>query len=142
MRATSFKHKFVTTVPDSLEDGVLYVAMDYRTVVHKCFCGCGSEVATALSPTDWKLTYDGVSVSLYPSIGNWALDCQSHYWIDRNAVKWAGQWSKEQIEAGRAHDRMAKNQYHSRPATRSEKQESQPRARKKGFSGWVKSWFD
>lgn len=141
MRATSFKHKFVTTVPDSLEDGVLYIAMDYRTAVHKCFCGCGSEVATALSPTDWKLTYDGVSVSLYPSIGNWALDCQSHYWIDRNAVKWAGQWSKEQIESGRTHDRIAKSRYYNRP-TASKKQEPQPQARKGGFVGWVKSWFD
>lgn len=141
MRATSFKHKFVTTVPDVLEDGVLYVAMDYRTTVHKCFCGCKSEVAIALSPTDWKLIYDGVSVSLYPSIGNWTLDCQSHYWIDRNAVKWAGQWSKDQIEAGRAHDRMAKKRYYSRPEPTT-KQQVQPQSRKGGFISWIKGWLE
>lgn len=141
MRATSCKHKFVTTVPDSLDDGVVYVAMEYRTAVHKCFCGCGSEVATALSPTDWKLTYDGVSVSLYPSIGNWALDCQSHYWIDRNAVKWAGQWSKEQIEAGRVHDRMVKDRYYGKPEVVA-KQEAAPQAAQRGLVAWIKSWFD
>lgn len=141
MRATSFKHKFVATVPDVVEDGVLYVAMDYRTTIHKCFCGCGSEVAIALSPTDWKLTYDGVSVSLYPSVGNWALDCQSHYWIDRNAVKWAGQWSKEQIEAGRAHDRAAKDRYYSRPEN-VVKLGEHPQPAKGGFVAWLKRLFD
>ncbi|MFZ5693225.1 MAG: DUF6527 family protein [Pseudomonadota bacterium] len=128
-------------MPDSLDDGVVYVAMEYRTAVHKCFCGCGSEVATALSPTDWKLTYDGVSVSLYPSIGNWALDCQSHYWIDRNAVKWAGQWSKEQIEAGRVHDRMVKDRYYGKPEVVA-KQEAAPQAAQRGLVAWIKSWFD
>lgn len=141
MRATSFKHKFVATVPDILEDGVLYVAMDYRTTVHKCFCGCGSEVAIALSPTDWKLIYDGVSVSLYPSIGNWALDCQSHYWIDRNAVKWAGQWSKEQVEAGRIHDRVAKDRYYNKPEA-VVKQSTRSEPPKRNFVAWVKSLFD
>jgi hypothetical protein len=140
MRATSFKHKFVATAPDILEDGVLYIAMDYRTTVHKCFCGCGSEVAIALSPTDWKLIYDGVSVSLYPSIGNWALDCQSHYWIDRNAVKWAGQWSKEQIEAGRIHDRVAKDRYYGKPEACVE-QVPQSEPPKRNFLAWMKSLF-
>lgn len=137
MRATTIKHKFVTTLPDALEDGVLYVAMDYRTAVHKCCCGCGSEVATTLSPTDWKLIYDGVSISLFPSIGNWSLDCQSHYWIERGKVEWAGKWTKEQIEAGRAHDRFAKERYFGRPETVTPAPEPAP----SGIGGWFKKWF-
>ena len=139
MRATTIKHKFVTTLPDTLEDGVLYVAMDYRTAVHKCCCGCGSEVATTLSPTDWKLIYDGVSVSLFPSIGNWSLDCQSHYWIERGKVEWAGKWTKEQIDAGRAYDRFAKERYFG--VSETPKQVSAPNAAPSGISGWLKKWF-
>jgi len=115
--------------------------MEYRTAAHKCFCGCGSEVATALSPTDWKLIYDGVSVSLYPSIGNWALDCQSHYWVERSAVKWAGQWSKEQIEAGRAHDRVVKDRYYGKPEVVA-KLEVPPQVPQRGLVAWIKSWFN
>jgi hypothetical protein len=74
-------HKFVEFFPNDLEDDVIYVSFTYATVNHKCRCGCGNEVVTPLSPTDWKLTFDGVSITLYPSIGNWNFDCRSHYWI-------------------------------------------------------------
>ena len=46
----------------------------------------------------------GASVSLDPSIGNWNFPCQSHYWIDRNRVRWAGRWTPEQIDRGRQRD--------------------------------------
>ena len=82
--------------------------MDYATVAHKCCCGCGREVVTPLSPTDWKLTYDGESISLNPSIGNWSFECKSHYWIENSTIKWAEQWSEERIALGRVHDRSAK----------------------------------
>jgi len=101
-------YKFVEAIPKKLEEMTVYVSIEYATAVHKCCCGCGQEVATPFAPNDWKLTYDGVSVSLWPSIGNWSFDCQSHYWITNNAVKWAGRWSPEQITAGRNADRNAK----------------------------------
>jgi hypothetical protein len=111
-QATSLAFKFVQAIPEKLEDRTLYVSLDYATAVHKCCCGCGREVITPLSPTDWKVTYDGESVSLSPSIGNWNFECRSHYWIHKSTVQWARQWSKAEIEAGRAHDRRAKaNQY-------------------------------
>ena len=68
-------------------------------------------MVTPFSPTDWQLTFDGVSISLYPSIGNWSLACRSHYRIKRGKVQWAGQWSDEEIAAGRAHDRWLKDKY-------------------------------
>jgi hypothetical protein len=70
--------EFVASIPDRLAEHTLYVSMEYATVAHQCCCGCGLEVVTPLSPTDWKLTYDGVSVSLHPSIGNWSFPCRSH----------------------------------------------------------------
>ena len=106
-------HQFVKAIPNELEERTLYVSMDYATVVHKCCCGCGREVVTPLSPTDWKLTYDGESISLSPSIGNWSFECRSHYWIDKSTLRWASQWSKEQIAAGRAHDRGAKERHYA-----------------------------
>lgn len=110
-RETALNHEFVDYIPNELKDGTVYVCIAFVTVAHKCCCGCGNEVITPLSPTDWALTFDGQSISLYPSIGNWGFDCQSHYWIKHNRVKWAWQWSKEEIEAGRSQDRMAKKKY-------------------------------
>lgn len=108
MKGDTIKYAFVDAIPETLEERTLYVAMDFATAAHKCCCGCGQEVITPLSPTDWKIVYDGVSVSLSPSIGNWSFPCQSHYWIVRNTIEWAEQWTLEEIEAGRVIDRRRK----------------------------------
>jgi hypothetical protein len=42
-------------------------------------CGCGKKVVLPLHPTHGKLTYDGETVSLSPSVGNWSFPCESHY---------------------------------------------------------------
>lgn len=79
--------------------------MQYATAAHKCCCGCGNDGYTPLSPTDWKLTFDGRAITLSPSIGNWRFPCRSHYWIRKNTITWAARWSDEEIDAGRAEDR-------------------------------------
>lgn len=104
-------HEFVEFIPGELKDGTVYVSIAYAIAAHKCCCGCGREVVTPLSPTDWKLIFDGESISLDPSIGNWSFDCQSHYWITHNRVVWARRWSQEEIAAGRAYDSSAKDRY-------------------------------
>jgi len=88
------QHKFVEHIPAPLEDGILYVSIPFRVVLHKCCCGCGNEVALNLSPKGWQLTFDGQSVTLYPSIGNYSFKCQSHYWITNNIVEWVSKTSK------------------------------------------------
>jgi Family of unknown function (DUF6527) len=108
---TRIKHQFVDAIPTDLEDGTLYISIEYSTALHKCFCGCGNEVVTPLSPTDWKLVFDGEKISLDPSIGNWSFECKSHYWIEDSIIRWAPRMSKEKIEEGRARDRLAKNRY-------------------------------
>ena len=110
-REQVLRHEFVEYIPTDIKEGTIYVSIPFATAAHKCCCGCGNEVVTPISPTDWKLTFDGESISLDPSIGNWNFDCQSHYWIRRNRVRWAPRWSQAEIEAGRAHDRMTKTRY-------------------------------
>ena len=92
---------FVDTIPDELEDGRLYIALKYRTVTHKCACGCGIEINTPLHPTGWSITYDGARISLWPSVGNWSEKCRSHYWIDKSKVCWSRPWTREEILEGR-----------------------------------------
>lgn len=101
-RLHSLRHEFVEFVPERLEHGVLYVSIPYATSTHLCACGCGREVVNPLAPHGWQLAFDGRSVSLSPSIGNWSFECQSHYWIRRDRVEWSGGMRREHIEAGRA----------------------------------------
>lgn len=108
------QHKFIELVPDVLEDGVLYISIEYCSAIHKCPCGCGNEVVTPLSPTDWELTFNGKSVSLYPSIGNWNFKCKSHYWIIKNEVKFARKWSDKEIDLGRKIDAKKKQKYYKK----------------------------
>ncbi|MBN9379888.1 MAG: hypothetical protein J0H74_03930 [Chitinophagaceae bacterium] len=97
----TIRHKFVEFIPEQLEEGILYITVEYRTAVHRCVCGCGNKVVTPLSPTDWKMIFDGKTVSLYPSIGNWSFDCKSHYFITRNEIRHCAPWTKEAAERGR-----------------------------------------
>ena len=96
----SLDYEFVTYVPDTLVEGVLYVSIPYTTVLHLCCCGCGEEVVTPLSPTDWNLTFDGETISLCPSVGNWRFACRSHYWIRRNEVIWDQGLSERKVRRG------------------------------------------
>ncbi len=105
-------HRFVEFIPDSLEEGILYISVDYCTAIHKCVCGCGNKVVTPISPTAWQLSFNGRSVSLKPSIGNWNFDCQSHYWIENNKIRHAVQWSREEIESGRDRDANLKREFY------------------------------
>jgi hypothetical protein len=142
-------HEFVEFVPDGLKERTLYVSILYKTVAHLCCCGCGRQVVTPLSPTAWKLTFDGVSISLHPSIGSWSLPCKSHYWIDRNRVKWAAMWSPKQIKAGREAEARARAEYdgeeprntESRPAPRAPTPTtSEPRAAPPREVFWRRWW--
>ena len=111
MRITRLDHRFVTHIPRELEPGVLYVSMEFATAMHLCCCGCGEQVVTPLTPTDWRLTFDGETVSLWPSIGNWNYACRSHYIIRNSQVQRALPWSDHRIARGRGRDQDAKAAY-------------------------------
>lgn len=92
------RHRFVEFIPSEIEEEILYISLEYDVAKHKCPCGCGSEIVTTLSPARWQLMYDGETVSLSPSIGNWNHKCKSHYFIKNNRIVWAGKFSDKQID--------------------------------------------
>lgn len=126
----TIQHKFVEFIPNQVEQDVLYISVEYKTAVHLCICGCGNKVVTPLSPTDWELRFDGKTVSLSPSIGNWNFECKSHYWIKKGKVEWSGSWSDNQIRNGREADEVAKKEYY---ASEPEKKILARVKKKKGF---------
>ncbi|WKN46441.1 DUF6527 family protein [Tunicatimonas pelagia] len=131
------EHRFVEYIPKELDDEVLYISTRFKTVLHKCACGCGNKTVTPLSPTDWKLTFNGKSVSLYPSIGNWSFPCQSHYWVTENEVRWSTKWSDDEIEAGRANNRTRKKDYYTSKAG----QDSESISKKEKAPWWKFKWL-
>ncbi len=107
MKQTHLKPSFVEFIPDSLEDGVLYISERFRTCSHNCCCGCGEEVVLPLSSAEWQLSRDGDAVSIWPSVGNWNYACQSHYVIRWNRVLWAGSMTAHQIKRVKQRDEAA-----------------------------------
>ncbi len=101
MKVKTYKHQFVDRIPERIADNVLYICLECNITIHKCACGCGEEVALPLDPRQWKLIYDGETVSLMPSIGNWSYKCKSHYFITKNNVVWADAWTDSQIKKNR-----------------------------------------
>lgn len=112
MRRSELTPEFVEFVPPQLEEGTLYVSIEYATSVHLCACGCGNKVVTPISPAEWQLTWDGDTVSMFPSIGNWEFPCRSHYWVRRNDIHWAPRWTPREIEKGRNRDVADLARYH------------------------------
>jgi len=111
----TIRPEFVEFVPEELEYGVVYISMEYSVVAHLCCSGCGLKVVTPLHPSQWKLTFDGETVSLSPSVGNGELPCNSHYVIRNNQVRWAPPLTKAQTRATQAKDRKTAIQ-HFEPA--------------------------
>jgi hypothetical protein len=111
IRTKQLRHRFVETMPDSIEPGFLYVSMEYATAAHRCCCGCGEEVVTPFSPAQWQMSFSGDAVSLHPSIGNWNLRCRSHYVVREGRVIEAPQVDEGGFAAGRRRDKEARTKY-------------------------------
>ncbi len=112
MKLDKIRHEFTDFVPEEVKEGVLYISIPYATATHMCACGCREIVVTPIGPTDWTLTWDGYTVTIQPSIGNWSLPCKSHYVIKKNRIIWGKKWSELEIKRGRVADRMAKDKYY------------------------------
>jgi hypothetical protein len=110
---TKLEYRLVDAMPDELEEGVLYHSPRFRVSMHACCCGCKNKVVTPLSPVRWKLTFDGQTISLYPSIGNWNFECKSHYWIIDSVIEWAGTWSNDEIAEGKKIEREKRAEYYT-----------------------------
>ena len=96
--------RFVDFMPEELAPGVLYVSIQFGVTAHLCPCGCGNVVNASLSPVRWSIEYDGETVSMYPSFGNFSFPCKSHYWIRRNQIRWARRYAMDDITDARRTD--------------------------------------
>jgi len=134
------KHEFVEFIPEELKAGVIYISIEFGTVAHNCACGCGSETVTPLSPREWSLTYNGESVTLYPSIGNWSLPCKSHYWIRNGEVVWAETWTEKEIQAGRNFESGEQIRYYDREAHDPKESNSEIK-RERPVAFWQRMWL-
>lgn len=145
MKVKHLTPQFVESFPARLEQGELYLAMEFATAAHLCACGCGTKVITPFSPTDWQMLFDGETVSLRPSIGNWTFKCRSHYWVRSGRIEWAGSMSEEAINAGRKRDAEAKARVQSSRSEQHVVREPTPQARKQtevpSFIGKLKKWL-
>ena len=145
-RLNILRHEFVEFIPKVLPDGVIYISIPYATVIHNCCCGCGVRVVTPLSPVEWTLSFDGRSVSLSPSIGNWSFPCRSHYWVRNNRVIWSDEWSDEEIDAVKKDDDHASTAFYKPKSTaKTEAPTPKPKkANKKskpGLKSKIKRWL-
>jgi len=142
MKVDRLEPEFVEFIPPELTEGKLYVSMTYATTVHLCACGCGNKVVLPLSPAEWQMFFDGESVSLTPSVGNWEFPCHSHYVIKKNAIRWAAPWTQEQIEAGRRRDQADLDSYFaSRGRTADPEQSTDEPPSRKGWLGRIRGLF-
>ena len=114
MKRARFKQEMVSSIPEVLQGNTLYVTAAVDVAGHLCACGCGREVITPISPTDWSISFDKQGPTLSPSIGNWAFPCRSHYFIWNGEVVWARDMSQGAIDDGRRRDRARKQRYYAR----------------------------
>jgi hypothetical protein len=101
----------VQYIPKNPEPGVLYVAEEFGAAVHLCACGCGLKVSTPLGPVGWTLEESIGGPTLSPSIGNWQQPCRTHYWIREGTIIWAGDWTPDQVAAGRCSEEQRRRAY-------------------------------
>lgn len=83
---------FIDEIPESLEEGKLYISEMYGTAIHLCACGCLKKTVTPFAEGNWSIFVDKVSntVSLKPSIGNFSGEnpYHAHYFITDNKIEW------------------------------------------------------
>lgn len=97
MRLIKLQPEFVQTMPETLQEGILYISYEYNTSIHLCACGCGEKTVTSFGrKEDWDLKNNPVwidgqdvnRITIRPSIGNQKFLCKSHYLITNNLIDW------------------------------------------------------
>jgi len=61
---------YVSTMPNIIEHGEIYISKEYEIAIHNCACGCGVKTVTPLGINEWALTENDGLITLRPSIGN------------------------------------------------------------------------
>lgn len=129
-RRPKFVLQRVRFMPKELSPGVLYVSEEFGTAAHLCPCGCRSKVRTPLGPTEWTFADSPAGPTLFPSVGNWQLECRSHYVVEEGDIIWCAPWTPQQIAAGRVREDDRRRAYYDALYRR-----------RGGLLGRVKGWF-
>lgn len=108
MKTKRWRPVWVGDMPDVFTSGEIYISPTHRLTEHLCACGCGAEVSLPLDPSDWSISFDGETLSLYPSVGNERLPCKSHYVIRRSRTIWCREVSMLDATMKRENDRAEK----------------------------------
>jgi len=98
LKTTNIRLQKVNYMPNTFDQGVLYVSHKYQIAGHLCACGCGEKVWTPLGHTDWSVKMSKNGPSMRPSIGNGQLNCKSHYIIRNGSVLWCKTITDEDTE--------------------------------------------
>lgn len=80
----------VDSMPEVLENGILYLCPKYKTAIHLCACGCGVKTVTPLNVGGWILSGQKEFYTLIPSMGNFSGESpyHAHYLITNNKIEW------------------------------------------------------
>ena len=142
MKAATVKHEIVETIPESLQEGIIYLSPKYKTAIHLCCCGCKQEVVTPLNPADWSAKLTASGISLHPSIGNWSFACRSHYWIQNGKVQWSYPMNESEVRHLRQADQKLRESYidrqNSEKGLHSDQGESWLSRMINKFAAWLK----
>lgn len=138
MKISTLIPEFTDSIPTSRQEGVLYISITSRLAVHNCCCGCGMKVITPIRPTQWCMSYNGESISLFPSIGNWSFACKSHYWIKESAVVSSYTMDDDEIAKVREQGRLDNERHYSPTRSNDENNEKVITPRK----SWLRRFFD
>ena len=139
MKVNTITPLFVSSIPEILEEGKLYINEEDEIALHKCCCGCGEEVVTPLNPAGWRIIKNRQTVvTMRPSIGNGQNQCRSHYFITNNHVDWLNKMSPHLTAMAQARDHRDREKY---IAEKNAARASQKSNGEHGLLAILKSWF-
>ena len=81
----------VISLPEKIEEGVLYISNQFGVSCHLCPCGCCTEINIPLRPTwhhGWNILREYDKVTLSPSLLNTSCPNKAHYFIVKNEIHW------------------------------------------------------
>jgi len=107
----------VDRFPKNIEEGELYWSREFEMCAHRCACGCGDVVKLPVDAANYEILLAQGGPTLQPSVGNWGV-CNAHYLITAGRVRWAAQWTPEQIKRGRTREDARRQAFYA-PVRRS-----------------------
>lgn len=87
----------VEVIPDTLEEGILYISNIFKCSNHLCACGCKQQtylpfkyISINNEERGWEHNNNNGLITIRPSIGNFSGEkpYHAHYHITNNKIEW------------------------------------------------------